>query len=299
VHTVFNLLGALVWLPFVGLLASLVESIGGPQARQIANAHTIFNVANTMVFLLLVAQLERLVTWIVPDRPRDEPLRLKYLDDSLLRTPTIALERARLELLRMTNRVQRMLTDVLPAMLDGPVEALDAVESLDDEVDMLHGQIIQFLGQVGQRSLSAESADELMDLMEATNNLEAIGDLIETNLVALGRARLAAGLQVGAESRDMIDDFHAEVGLALDLAVAALVEASAEEARSVSAMKGHIDMKARAITEHYARRLVAPEDNRIELYRFETDVVANLRRIYYFAKRTGRVAIPTVEQATS
>ena len=299
VHTLFNVIGAVLWLPFVGMLADMVASIGGPQARQIANAHTIFNVVNTAVFLLFVTQLERLVTWIVPDRPEDAPIRLKHLDDSLLHTPTIALERARLELLRMTNRVQRMLSDVLPAVLDGPAEALDAVAELDDEVDQLHGQIIMYLGRVGQRSLSAASTDELMDLMEATNNLEAIGDLIETNLVSLGRHRLADGFEVSDESRRLIEDFHADVGLSLDLAVAALVEGSADEARSVSAMKAEMDGKAQVIAEHNAQRLVAAEQNRVELYRFETDVIANLRRIYYFAKRTARVAIPTTEQAAS
>lgn len=299
VHSLFNFIGALVWLPFIGILADLVASIGGPLARQIANAHTIFNVANTLVFLAFVPQLERLVIRVVPARPEDEPIRLKYLDDSLLRTPTIALEQARLELLRMTSRVQVMLTDALPAILDGPAEALQAVESLDDEVDALHGQIIEYLGRVGQRSLSPGSSDELMDLMEATNNLEAIGDVIETNLISLGRDRLANDYQVSVESRRMIEEFHSQVSLALDLAVAALVEANAEDARAVSAMKREMNAMAQAIAEHYARRLLAPDDNRIELYRFETDVVANLRRIYYFAKRTARVAIPPSEQAKS
>ncbi len=299
VHTLFNLLGALAWLPFVGYLAQVVDSVGGPLARQIANAHTIFNVINTLVFLAFVPQLERLVVRLVPDRAEPEPLRLKYLDDTLLHTPTLALERARLELLRMTSRVQAMLTDVLPAVFDGPAEALQAVEDLDDEVDALHGQIIEYLGRVSQRPLSSTSTDELLDLMEATNNLEAIGDLVETNLIALGRHRLANGYQVGAESRQMIEDFHAHTMLALDLAVAALVEANEADAKEVSAMKDEMNAKAEAIAGHMADRLVAPDGNRIELYRFETDVVNNLRRIYYFTKRTARVAIPTREQATS
>ncbi len=299
VHSLFNFLGALMWLPFVGFLAGIVDSIGGPLARQIANAHTIFNVANTLIFLAFVPQLERLVIRIVPDRPEDEPIRLKYLDDSLLRTPTIALERARLELLRMTGRVQVMLNNALPAILDGPAEALDAVEELDDEVDALHGQIIEFLGQVGQRSLSSGSAEELMDLMEATNNLEAIGDVIETNLISLGRDRLVNDYQVGDESRRMIEEFHGQVSLALDLAVAALVEANADDARAVAAMKGPLSDRAHLIAEHQAKRLLSTDNDRIELYRFETDVVANLRRVYYFARRTARVAIPPAEQAKS
>lgn len=297
VHTLFNLLGALAWLPFVGVLAQMVDSIGGPLARQIANAHTIFNVTNTLVFLAFVPQLERLVIRLVPDRPGPEPLKLKYLDDTLLHTPTLALERARLELLRMTNRVQTMLAEILSAVFDGPAEALQAIEDLDEEVDALHAQIIMYLGRVGQRSLSAASTDELMDVMEATNNLEAIGDLIETNLVALGRHRLANDYQVGPESRKMIEDFHAQVMLSLDLAVAALVEANEADAKEVSAMKTAMNLRADAIAEHMAERLASPDQNRIELYRLETDVMANLRRIYYFAKRTARVAVPTSQQA--
>jgi len=299
VHTVFNLVGALAWLPFVGVLVGMVDSIGGPLARQIANAHTIFNVVNTLVFLAFVAQLERLVVRIVPDRPEAEPLRLKYLDDSLLKTPTIALERARLELLRMTSRVQTMLGDVLPALLDGPAEALNQVEQLDDEVDDLHGQIIVYLGRVGQRSLSSGSTQELIRLMEATNNLEAIGDLIETNLITLGRNRLANDFHVSEASRRMIEDYHGEVSLALDLAVAALVQADEEEARVVSRMKKKMKARDQALAQHHLSRLSADEEHRVELYRFETDVVANLQRIFEFARRTARLAIPTEKQAAS
>lgn len=299
VHTLFNLLGALAWLPFVGVLADIVDSIGGPLARQIANAHTVFNVTNTLVFLAFVPQLERLVVWLVPDRPGEEPMRLKFLEDSLLKTPTIALDRARLELFRMATRVRGMLEDVLPAMLDGPGERLTEIEAADDEVDDLHGQIITYLGKVSQRPLSAGSTEELMDLMEATNNLEAIGDLIETNLVSLGRDRLANENTVGPESRQLITEFHKMVMEAFDLSVAALSESNAKDAKRVSRMKREINLKAEEIAEHYTERLVAPDADRIELYRFETDVVANLRRIYYFSKRTARAAIPSAEQAAS
>ncbi len=299
VHTLFNLVGALAWLPFVGRLAGTVESIGGPLARQVANAHTIFNVTNSLVFLAFVPQLERLVVRIVPDRPGEEPIRLKHLDDALLRTPTLALGRARLELMRMAKRVRQMLTEVLPAMLDGPAEALNAVEELDDEVDALHGQIITYLGRVSERSLSASSTDELMDLMEATNNLEAIGDVIETNLISLGRDRLANGYTVSAETRVLIEEFHAMVSRAFDLSVVALSEADPMDAKRVSRMKRDINAKADEIAGHYVNRLSSNDADRVALYRFETDLVANLKRVYYFAKRTARAAIPASEQAGS
>lgn len=51
-------------------------------------------------------------------------------------------------------------------------------------------------------------------------------------------------------------------------------------------------------TQRQTERLVADAPNRIATYRFETDVIANLKRIYYFTRRIARVAVPGREQAT-
>ena len=63
VHLFFNFGGVLIWLPFIGVLATWVTGISPnyPELqgtaklskevpRQIANAHTLFNVANTLLF---------------------------------------------------------------------------------------------------------------------------------------------------------------------------------------------------------------------------------------------------------
>ena len=51
----------------------------------------------------------RVAEWLVPDRPLGEEelvVRAKYLDDVLLATPSLALDRVRLETLHMGERVQ-------------------------------------------------------------------------------------------------------------------------------------------------------------------------------------------------
>jgi phosphate:Na+ symporter len=69
-HLVFNVMGVLIWLPFLGLLVSWVESIGGGTPREVANAHTIFNVVNALIFLPFVTQFAALITRMVPDKPQ-------------------------------------------------------------------------------------------------------------------------------------------------------------------------------------------------------------------------------------
>ncbi|MDH3305923.1 MAG: Na/Pi cotransporter family protein [Acidimicrobiia bacterium] len=301
VHTLFNVIGVLIWLPFIGILAGIVEWMGGDVARQIANAHTSFNVINALLFIGFADRLAKLSVRLVPSRPEAEEqlIRAKYLDRELLRTPSLALDRARLELLRMADRVRTMLMQILPAILDGPRSALGAVETLDDEVDALHGHIITYLGQISQQPLGQNETEELMDLMEATNNLEAIGDIIETNLVGLGFSRIEGGVQVSAQTRRVLSELHRAISDAYDLAMVAVTQRNQDAARRVSSMKKEINSLERSAVAHEAARLVADAPHRLEAYRFETDVIANFHRIYFFTRRTARAAVAVTDQATS
>ncbi|MCL1597871.1 MAG: Na/Pi cotransporter family protein [Actinomycetia bacterium] len=297
-HLLFNVVGVIIWLPLVGWLTSFVGSIGGGTAREVANAHTIFNVINALIFLPFVAQFAALVTRLVPDREAEGAMAPKYLDPGLVRTPALALAKARMEMLRMASRVQRMLVDMLPAAIDGTIDDLARIEAMDDEVDSLHGLILEYLGRIGREKLSEESSDELMDLFEATNALEAIGDIIETNLVALGHQRIAASVDVSPQTRQVITSYHESVCHAFELALIAVTQKDQNAARRVSHMKSEIRELERAAAIHETERLVADAPNRIPTYRFETDVLANLKRVYYFTRRIARVAVPAGEQAS-
>jgi phosphate:Na+ symporter len=301
IHTGFNTGGVLLFLPFIGVLAEVVRGIGGGLAREIANAHTIFNVVATIVFMATLTPFVNFIQRLVKDRPEPEErrIRAKYLDKELLRTPPLALDRARLEMNRMTDRVRTMLDRSVPLILDGTRHELSDLEAMDDEIDDLHGHIITYLGMIGKQSLSDADSDELVGLMEATNNLEAIGDIIETNLVALGFGRIEAGFQVSQATREIITGFHDAVKRGFDGAMIAVTQRNEQEAARVSAMKDEINSLERAAALHEAERLVAPEPNRVEAYRFEIDVINNLKRIYYFSKRTARAAVPAEERATS
>jgi len=299
-HTLFNVGGVLVWVPLVGVLALAVSEVGGGTAREIANAHTIFNVVNALLVVGFTPQFARLVLRMVPDRPDEveAEIRARYLDKTLLRTPTLALDRARLELLRMADRVRAMLAEVMPAVLTGTRWKLAEIENLDDEVDALHGHIIGYLGEISRGRLSQPSTDELIGLIEAANDLEAIGDLIETNLVNLGLLRIEQGLTVSPATQDMLRQLHGAVSEALDLAMLALTQKNADAARRTRNMKKHIASLERAAALHQRERLVADAPDRIPTYRLEVDVIAVLKRIYYFSRRIARLAVPDPEKAS-
>jgi len=298
VHVVFNLAGVVVWVAFIDRLAAFVLRMtpGAGIPRQIANAHTVFNVANTALFIGLASPIVRLVEWLVPDRrpaaaELPAPSEAKYLDPGLLDTPALALDRARLEILRIGDRVRAMLDAILPAVLEGPDDALDRVEAMDDAVDGLHGEVVTYLGRISQTALGEAQTHELVELMGATNDLEAIGDIIETNLVQLGRQRIRRHVAVSEATRTVIEGFHRAVVTAADAALLAVTRRDEAAARVVTGMKAEINRLADSAALHEARRLVAREPNRLPAYAIETDVIENLKRIYYFTKRMARAVV--------
>ncbi len=307
VHVLFNVAGVLIWVSFIDQLAAFVTAIS-PQAeelsgsarlaaeapRQIANAHTAFNVANTALFLGFATWFARLAEWLVPDRPIEEEqlIQAKYLDQELLSTPSLALDRVRLEILHMGDRTKMMFSAALPAVLHGEQEELDELAAMDDAVDELHGKIITYLGQISQQSLTEGQTEELTRLMAAANDLENIGDLIETNLVALGLRRRKQQVVVSDATRKVIEEFHAVVARAFDAAMSAVTTKSVEARQVVAAMKQEINRLADSAALHEARRLVAEEPNRLPAYTVEMGVLENLKRIYYFTKRLARAAVP-------
>jgi phosphate:Na+ symporter len=292
-HVVFNVLGVVIWLPFLWLLDDWVVAIGGPVPRQIANAHTIFNVINAALFIGFVSQLARLVTRLVPDRGGDEfAVRARHLDRGLFATPELALAHARLEIVRMASRTRLMLESVLPALIDGTRWELIAIQDLDDEVDALHEQVIDYLREIGTQKISSTSTAELINMMDAANNLEAAADIIETNLVALGLSRVEQGLVVSAETREVLESLHAKVLEGLDEAMRAVDARDGRAIQHAERLKTEISRLEHDAAIHQGRRLLADAPDRVATYRFEIDVIANLKRVHYFSTRTARASAP-------
>jgi len=309
IHLIFKVVGVLIWVFLVQQLIWLAVQVSpshpelsgtarlaAEAPRQIANAHTLFNVANTLLFLPLVNVFVWLVRRVLPDRPGDAHwVRIKYLDEGLVKTPAFALDRARLEMLHMGDRVREMLKDILPVTLGGDREELKGFAARDDEVDQLHGEIVTYLGRVSQETLTGGQKDELLKLMEATNDLENIGDIIETNMVALGLRRLDEGTHVSASTAGVLEEFHLAVSRALDMALVAVSQKNEAAAAEVVDMKTQINQLADSAHLHEAKRLIAREPGRLPAYTFEVDVLESLKRVYYFTKRMARAALPSVD----
>ena len=303
-HVTFKIAGVLLIVWFIPPFADLVRAISpasehltgmdrlaADTPRQVANAHTLFNVGIGLLFLPLAGVFARFCEWVVPDRPLTEAEELdarhepKYLDEVLVDTPALALERAQLEIGRLGDRVGDMYEAFLEPTFAHDTTRLEEIAEMDVDVDMLHAQTVAYLARISSGELSRNETDALIRLMQAANHIEHMGDLIETNLVRLGQKLAEDRITVSPMTADIIRDYHRKVGDALRESNDAFRESDAKLARRVRRMKPEMAEMARNTVHHALDRLVADEPNRLQAYTREMELIENLTRIFRHARR--------------
>jgi phosphate:Na+ symporter len=303
VHVLFNVIGCAIWVAFIPHLAEVVRDISpayldltgadrlaAETPRQIANAHTAFNVANTLILIWFTGPIARVAQWIVPRRGTSttEGVQPKYLDPAYLSTPALALERVQLEAVHLGERFIAMLEASYPAVTSGSAEDLTRIRELDDHVDDLEKAIVDYLRRLGREELSTNSTRRAQQLMAITIHFENAGDVVDANIAALGHDRIEHGVTISEETNATLKRLFDDVCVAYTEVTRALAENDLEAAAAVVAMKQQVDRTASDATLQVAERLLADEPNRIALFRIETDLIGQYRRLFYLAKRIAK-----------
>ena len=306
-HVTFKVVGVILIFPFIPYLAELVrdispvaaagvvgmEKLAAETPRQIANAHTIFNVGLAFTFLPFASLFARLCEWIVPDRPLAEEQALvpvTYLDDALIATPSLALERTRYEIGHMGEYVNEMLTHGIPMLLAGDREQIKEISKIDDKVDFLYKEIVAYLGKVSAKPLTDSQASELSNLLSAVNDLESIGDIIETDVVDMAEQCFSKDVHISEATQSVLGGLHTTIAGSVERALHSVTKSDAAAAEGVISMKTAVQNQVETAERHQAQRLLADAPNRIATYSVEMEMIEKLKRIYYFAKRMAKSA---------
>ncbi|OOF25343.1 Na/Pi cotransporter family protein [Salinivibrio sp. IB872] len=315
VHILFNIIGVFIWLPMISTLSDWsvalspihpdltdVERLGAELPRQIANANTLFNVVNTLIMLPFVGGFVWLAKKIIPKTPKptisERPIVApKYLSKELLMTPDIAMDQAQLEIGRVGRRVCNMM-NALPPLTSklatqqeqsAAVEALGKIETLEQQVDILHGHILFYLGRLRKEPLSQVQSDRQIMLISVTDQLESIADLIEDTLVPIMDKSLHAEISISPEMQSTLDEIQDKVTHALLDSVNAIRRGDTQRAKRVLNTKRNLNALLDKVLAHQAERLVEHNPNRLQLFSIEMEWTESLKRVYTVTKRIAKL----------
>lgn len=307
VHILFNVLGVALWLFLIPQLAVIsvelspvyselsgIERLAAETPRQIANANTLFNVINTVVFLAFAGLFAKIATALIKDRPADERalIQPKYLDEEILSTPSLALERVRMELGHLGEIVKEMLSLLPEAVERRDTQALTHIAQMDDQVDLLESEIVGYLGKIQQGSLSESESKVYLDLMSATSNLESIGDVIETDIIGLANQIIDQNVKVSETMWLMLSELGQVVTKGLEFTIEAVRDDNQNIAQEVVALKEEVDRRIADALAHQARKLSEEDRSRITIFRLEMELLEALKRVHTLSKRIARSVLP-------
>ena len=227
-HLVFNVVGVIwvlcVFYPFVDMVCRIVgydTTMAGQTARLpvvLAMFHTCFNVINTGILIWFIPQLERLVCWILPEKPQPEleQFRLQYIQANLVQTPEISVMQAQKETIQFGQRLGRMFEMVCHLLDEHNDKAfkelfrqIEYQEALTDRTEL---EIASFLEKVSNNHLSDETKLKVRQMMRLVGEMESIGDAC-FNLARILNRRQWSGKDF---SREQYTQLYAMTALAAD-----------------------------------------------------------------------------------
>lgn len=201
-----NVIGVLLFLPFLSPFTALVSWTSPLLPRQIANAHTIFNVMVSVLLFPFVKQLARLSRRLVPEgRQVWESDLTAYIDERQYRIPQVALQEAFRELHRLGERTAQMLEHSRRALLDQDIEATQWV--LDQEkgfVDPVCHILEKFVNTLLQSNLSVGQQRRCFQVKNLLTDIERIGDLTE-DLAEAAQQRMAGKVEFSPPAMEDLD----------------------------------------------------------------------------------------------
>jgi phosphate:Na+ symporter len=173
-----NVIGVLIFLPFILPFTDLVSHTSAILARQIANAHTIFNVIVSLIMLPFVKPLARTIETLIPEKEDDKGKKVhtRFIDPRLINMPMMAVKLAMEEVLRMGWQTYEMLERSGEAMLKHDEDAVKWVFKHEKNIDEICHSLESFLESIPGEKLSPEDQDKLEDMKHLITDIERIGD---------------------------------------------------------------------------------------------------------------------------
>jgi phosphate:Na+ symporter len=290
-----RLVGIFIALPILPLLARELTALQPDASKMTAEFHMLFNVALALMFIGLLGPLGWFLERILPERKQStDPSLPRYLDDTALDSPSLAITNAARETLRMGDAVETMLSQVMTAIMTNDRKLTSEVSKMDNVVDRLTEAIKLYIANLTRGSLDEREGRRAMEIVSFAINLEHIGDIIDKNLCELAVKKIKRGYQFSAEGAAELISFHKRVSENLRIAFGVFMSGDVEAARRLITEKAGLRNIELAAGDRHFERLREGRPESIETSSVHLDVLRDLRRIH---SHVCSVAYPVLEAA--
>ena len=307
VHLYFNIIGVAFWLGMYYLVGWILKSTGAFDVFTLAESstinmwgiaatHTIFKfLAVGLLFPfsnLLVKLAEKTIKG--DDKKGDEYTDM--LDDRLLVTPSVALERSRSVAGQMAVVACRYIRNSIDLFRNYESKSADDIREAEGKVDVYEDVLGSYLVKLSSENMDARDSHEVTKLLHIIGDLERISDH-SVNLVDSAEEIKDKELAFSEEAETELDVLFAAVTEIVTITEQALVNSDLELAARIEPLEQVIDDLRDEIKINHIHRLKKSECT-VEHGFVLSDILTNLERVSDHCSNIGGCLIEMAKNDT-
>lgn len=258
-HVALNLSVAAVALPFVGILATVIERVL-PLAPVTAEA--------------------------------EAPAENIFLAPEDVSRPQTAFLNVANETSRVAHIVYGMIGEISDLFRDPMADA--RINALEADVDRLYRQVTLYMAAIKVDDLDPVERERWFELFEFITHLEHVGDIITRNIVSLAKRKRKTGLEFSSEGATELEGLTHELSDIFRHAQAVFLSRDPHRARALIDAKRRFRAHTLESQRRHAIRLSSGVKSSVSTSRIHLDLLRELRRIN---SHLTAVAYPLLERA--
>ena len=279
VHLSFNVIGTIVWLAVFAIIQAVVNpAILGENANSagIAVCHSTFNILCTALLMPLSGLLEKLANKIVPDSKNKTEEKKSMLDERLLTTPAVALERCRALTVQMAEVAVNALRDSLTALTDYTPALAEKIREAEDETDKYEDVLGTYLVKISSLQVGDTDSAEAAKLLRVIGDFERISDH-SVNIVESAEELKEKEFAFSYDAKKELGILCTAVNEILELSLKSFADNDVDSASLVEPLEQVIDKLKEKLRLNHIRRM-QQGDCTIEAGFVWSDLLTNLER---------------------
>ena len=249
---------------------------GGP-ALAIALFHILYNVIFMLAALPLVKPLEKLAVKLVKDKEQEKMREsIKYIDNHLLNTPSIAMMQVKREIINMMHLSYDNLKIGYQRLVNQDNTKDKELIETEDKIDYINNEITQFLINL-THNVSLSDEKTLGSYFHVVNDIERIGDHAY-NFYESSLKMVENDLAFSDIAKKEFDSMFDVVCQMFDLTFIIFHDKSSDSLRKLHDLENQTDeLKNKLSSAHYER--IQNKTCHVENSPFYTTLVSELERV--------------------
>ena len=257
IHFLFNFFGSVIFLIVLmiwnGFMDDFWTQIIHSAEMQLAFFHLAFNSICTLIFLPLTNLIVKTTEIIIRDKNTEEEIRITFMDERMLSTPTVAIAQLQKETVAMGDRCMNNLHAAFTAFVERDVSATEAVHSENDEITIISKQITDYLVKVSGEDVSVHDDQRISILYHALADLLRISE-ISDNVAKYTATSVEKNLVFSEQIIEKLKTMYEDLSEMYKLAAAIFETKNKDGFASLEKIENEVDsMRKVLIDEHIAR----------------------------------------------